>query len=207
MTLKHNDELREGVNEILAETGHQFKGTVEVKHFAMVLKDELGFKKVESKVVNPLEGLKVAGHTGCHIVSPSEFMRFDDPLDPVVLDEMVRVIGADPLVYDLKTLCCGWTLTNYGDKDATNKLLGDKLGTMRDAGADCITAICPQCFYQFDTGQVLAARSLNLDFKIPVLFYTQLLALAMGYSLDDIGYQRHRVKDLGFEDRIRMVTP
>lgn len=203
--LKENDELRDRVNEILGETGHQFEGKVEVKHFATVLKEDLGLGKVADKVVNPLKGLKVAGHTGCHIVSPPQVMRFDDPFDPVVLDQMVGVLGAEAADYELKTLCCGWTLTNYGDKEAANRLLGAKLEAMRGAGTDCITAICPQCFYQFDTGQILASRKLDLGFKIPVLFYLQLLALAMGHSIDEIGYRRHRARDAGFESKLKEV--
>jgi len=197
--LKENDELKTRVNEILADTDHQFKGTIKIKHFATVLVEDLGLERVAKKVVNPIEGLKVAGHTGCHIVSPPQIMRFDDPFDPVVLDRMVEVLGAEPADYEFKTLCCGWTLTNYGDREAAYKLLGAKLGAMRDARSDCIATICPQCFYQFDTGQALAVRKLNLGFKLPVLFYLQLLALSMGYSLEDIGYRRHRMRDPVFE--------
>jgi len=205
-SLKANPDLRTKVNEILAETDHQFKGTIDVKHFATVLKEDLGLDKIEKKIVAPLMGLKVASHTGCHIVSPPEIMRFDDPFDPVVLDGMVRVLGAEAVDYDLKTLCCGWTLTNYGDKGAANELLGEKLVSMSGAGADCIATICPQCFYQFDTGQALASRKLGLDFRFPSLFYLQLMALAMGHSLDDIGYRRHRVRDPGFESKLQEVV-
>jgi heterodisulfide reductase subunit B len=76
---------------------------------------------------------------------------------------------------------------------------------MRGAGTDCITAICPQCFYQFDTGQILASRKLDLGFKIPVLFYLQLLALAMGHNIYEIGYRRHRARDAGFESKLKEV--
>jgi len=200
--LKADEELRDRVNDVLSSTDHQFRGTVDVKHFAHVLKEDVGVKRIKEKVEKPLLGLTVAGHTGCHIVSPVDVMGFDDPFDPVVLDEMVAALGAEPADFDLKTLCCGWTLTNYGDRESANKLVGAKLSAMRGAGSDCITAICPQCFYQFDTGQMLASRRLGLDFKLPVMFYLQLLALSMGYSLDDIHYRMHRVRDPGFEDKI-----
>ncbi|MGD2200324.1 MAG: heterodisulfide reductase-related iron-sulfur binding cluster [Candidatus Bathyarchaeota archaeon] len=203
--LKGNEGAKREINEVLAETGHQFEGTAKVRHFASVLTEDIGLDGVASKVERPLKGLRVAGHTGCHIVSPPEVMKFDDPLDPFVLDRLTLALGAEPMGYSLKTLCCGWTLTNYGDKEGAHRLLGDKLNAMREVGSECISVICPQCFYQFDTGQLLASRRLDLDFKIPVLFYLQLLGLAMGYTLDDVGYPRNRSKGKAFEDRIMEV--
>jgi len=203
VVLKENEELREKVNEMLAPIDRQFKGTVEVKHFAHVLLGDVGLDEVEKRVETPLKGLTVACHTGCHITSPLELMQFDDPYDPVVLEGMVSALGATPADYDLKPLCCGWTLTNYGSRQSASRLLGAKLAAMREGGADCVTVICPQCHYQFDMGQVIAVRNLKLAFRLPVLFYLQLLALAMGYSLDEIHYRNHRVRNSRFEEKVK----
>lgn len=192
--LKEDEELRERVNEVLADTGHQFRGVIEVKHFAEVLDKDIGADGISRLVEKPLSGLRVAGHTGCHIVSPPEVMGFDDPRDPVVLDRLLSALGAEPADFDLKTLCCGWTLSNYGDRGGGNRVIGEKVEAIQASGADCIGVICPQCFQQFDTGQVLSSRSLKRKFKVPVLFYTQLLALAMGHGIDEVHYDRHRVK-------------
>jgi heterodisulfide reductase subunit B len=202
-TLKTDEELRLKVNEILAETDHQFDGKIEVKHFANVLLEDIGLDAIQGRIERPLEGLQVASHTGCHIVSPTQIMNFDDPFAPIKLDSMISTVGATPADYDLKPLCCGWTLTNYGTRSSANELLGAKLVAMNGASADCITVLCPQCYNQFDTGQLIAARSMKLEFRLPVLFYTQLLALGMGYSLEDIHYRNHRIKDKGFEEKIR----
>jgi heterodisulfide reductase subunit B len=204
-SLKENEELRQRINETLSVTDHQFKGKIEVKHFAQVLNEDLGLEVIEKKVERSLNGFKIAGHTGCHIVSPPDIMQFDDPIDPMILDEMILTLGAEAVDYDLKTLCCGWTLTNYGDKDAANKLISDKLVDMKRVSSECVTVICPQCFYQFDTGQMLASRRTGLDFKLPVLFYLQLLALSIGYGLEDIGYRKNRVKDKDFETKLMGV--
>ena len=201
-TLKNDSALREKVNNILAETGHMFKGSIEVKHFAQVLAQDIGAKAIQAQVIKPLTGIKVACHTGCHILSPPEIMDFDDPLDPKVLKALISALGAEPVEWDRETLCCGWTLTNYGDKESANKLLGAKLEAIHAAGADCIAVICPQCFYQFDTGQMLAARELKIDYKIPTAFYFQLLALAMGCSLDEVNLKLHRVKELALDEKL-----
>jgi heterodisulfide reductase subunit B len=96
-------------------------------------------------------------------------------------------------------------VANYGDRDYSNKLLGDKLRAMREVEADGINVVCPQCLAQLDTGQMLASRSLGLDFKLPALFYLQYLAIAMGYSLEEIGYKYHRVKNPEFESKVKEV--
>ncbi len=200
--LKENEELKEKVNEVLSETDKQYKGTINVKHFSWVLKDDIGLDKVKEKAEVSLSGLNVASHTGCHIISPLEVMSFDDPFEPVVVDEMVSTLGATPVDYLFKPLCCGWTLSNFGTRDSANELLGTKLRAMQEAGADCITVLCPQCYNQFDTGQMMAGRALKLEFKLPVLFYTELMALSMGYSLDEIHYRSHRIRDDGFSEKI-----
>jgi heterodisulfide reductase subunit B len=201
-TLKTNKEVRDKINEVLNVTGHGFEGTVNVKHFASVLVKDLGLDVVASKVEKPLKGLRVATHTGCHILSPQEIMQFDDPFDPRILDRMNEALGTETVDFPLKTLCCGWTLTNYGEREGADKLLSAKLSAMNDVGSDCISVICPQCFYQFDTGQLLVTRRLGLDYEMPVLFYLQLLGLSMGYNLEEVGYSMHRSKGKNFEAKI-----
>ena len=203
--LKRDPELRDKVNEVLSETDHEYRGTIDVKHFAQVLNEDIGLDRLAKKVERPLSGLSVAGHTGCHILSPPDVMKFDDPYDPVVLDNMVAALGAEPADFSMKTICCGWTLTNYGERQSANQLVGAKLQAMEVAGSDCISVICPQCFYQFDTGQMMATRSLKLEFKLPVLFYLQLLGLSIGHSLEDVHYGMHRVKSQGFEEKVGRI--
>jgi heterodisulfide reductase subunit B len=205
-TLKRDEALREKINGILAETGHRFRGAVEVGHYAQILGRETGLKGIRSVVKKPLTGLRVACHPGCHILSPPDAMGFGDPLDPVVLDSMVEALGATTVDWDKKTGCCGWTLMNYGERESANRLLGAKLGAMHAAGSDCSTVICPQCFYQFDTGQMLAARELKKDYRVPTLYYLQLLALAMGVSLDEAGVKLHRVRDPALEEKLGRLT-
>ena len=88
--LKEDPALRAEVNEILAETGKQFKGTVEVKHYVRMLKEDVGFDKIREASKKPFKGLKVGAHYGCHLLKPSDEMLFEDPNDPQVLDELIR---------------------------------------------------------------------------------------------------------------------
>jgi len=204
-TLKHasdelkDSELRRRVNEVLAETGHKYKGRSKVKHFIQVLNDDIGVNSIKAEVKHPLKGLKVATHRGCHFSS-----RYG--LEASLLDDMVSTLGATSVEYDLKNLCCGWTLGGYGQPEEGYTWLKDRLDSMKKAGADCIAVICPQCLNQFDTGQLTAARKVDIPFKVPTLFYLQLLGLAMGYSLEEMQYGQHRVRDPGFQEKVNAMT-
>jgi len=202
--LNSNKQLRDKVNGIISDTGHAYKGNAKVSHFLEVLMNDIGTRKMKSAVKYPLSKLTIATHTGCHILSPKEIMEFDNPFDPTTLDELVMILGATPADYDKKTLCCGWALMTYGSREGAYALLKDKLGNMKLAQADCLTVVCPQCFYQFDMGQWIASRKDIPQYNLPVLFYLQLLGLAMGYNLQEIGYDSHKVKNPEFENKIKM---
>ncbi len=193
--LKHK-EMRDRVNDVLSVTGYEFKGAAKAKHFVEVLDGDVGERKLGQAVKSPLSALAVASHTGCHYAN-----WFG--VGSSVLDRLVSVLGARVVEYDLKNLCCGWSLMSYGSADAANSWLRDRLDSMKVAGADCSTVICPQCFYQFDMGQSIVSRKVGMQFKIPVLFYLQLLGLAMGYSLEEMQYPSHRVRDSAFETKLR----
>ena len=194
--LKNNPELKDAVNEILKEIGKEFKGTIEVKHLMQVLKEEIGFEKLKTLVKKPLTGLKIAGHPGCHLLMPDDILNFDDPADPVVYDHFIESLGATAIDYLTKTDCCGVSLSLGGAKEETNTLLRDKLVDVKESGAKIISTACPFCFTQFDRGQLIAGRSYSelKESKIPVLYAVELLALAMGMSLEEVGYKTHYIK-------------
>jgi heterodisulfide reductase subunit B len=200
--LKSQSELRDKVNRILTDTGHQFMGKVEIKHFLQVIIDDIGIGQIKDFIKTSLYGLNVATHTGCHLASPEDVMNFDDPIDPKVLDSLVAALGAEPVDYDLKSLCCGVGLNLSGKMDASSRLLKDKLENMNKYEADCIVVGCPFCYQQFDLGQIAASRKYKFDFKLPVLYYLQILGLAMGYTLDEMQYGTHRIKDEKFEKKL-----
>lgn len=119
--LKKNPALRERVNSKLSEIGLKYNGTVEVKHYVETL-IEMGLDTIREKIVYPLRGLKVACHYGCHLLRPSEVILFDNPLNPVSLDKLVQVLGADTVDYENKMLCCGSGLSLVESKEAYSYL-------------------------------------------------------------------------------------
>lgn len=195
--LKKSIELKAAVNNVLRDIGKEYKGTVEVKHVLQVIKDDIGYDNLKGKVQKPLSGLRVAAHPGCHLLMPDEIIKYDDPTDPVEYDKFIAALGAIPVDYVTKIDCCGVAINLVGDKEGNNKCIATKLLDIKNnTDAQVLSTGCPFCFNQFDRGQIQASREYTelKDAKIPVLYAIELLGLAMGKSLDEVGYKTHRVK-------------
>jgi len=189
-----HDSIKMGrINEELSKVGKQFKGTVDIKHFVDVLKNEVGIDKIKATITKPLSGLKVACHPGCHYMRPSEWMESDDPLRPTTLKELVSATGAKVIEYEEETLCCGSAVTNAYETIGLQNLK-IKMDKINRIGADVICVNCPACFQQFDTKQRDLSKKFETNFNIPVVYLTELYALAMGFSPDDLGLKFHRVR-------------
>jgi heterodisulfide reductase subunit B len=199
--LKKDEEQRTKVNEIIAKAGKEFKGTIEVKHFLQVLMDDIGLENLKKNIVKPLNKLKVAPFYGCHALRPSELLEFDDPERPHILEDLIGAIGAESIEYRNKLKCCGGLLRGYDD-DLALKLARDKLVNTSKAGVDCIGTLCPFCFVALDIGQIQVKSKFNEIYDIPVLHYSELLALGLGVAPEELALRNHKVKTAGVIEKI-----
>lgn len=185
--LKENDEKREKINANLAEINREFKGTINVKHFAQILRDDVGFEQLASLVEKPLD-LNVAVHYGCHFLKPTEEIGIEEQAEnPSILDDIVELTGVKSVDYKDKMMCCGaGGGLRSRDIDVTASFTKEKLDNMTAAGAEAIINVCPFCHMQFDAGQVEVNERYGTDFKIPVFHLAQLYGLAMGLSAEDL---------------------
>jgi heterodisulfide reductase subunit B len=190
-SIRKDPEVKDEVNTILKKVGKKYDGTTEVKHFAQVLYENLD--KVRENVVHPLNGFKVAVHYGCHYLRPSEVINWDDPFNPVTIDEIVRALGADSLDYEMKMECCGNPLEK-SDKDISLKMIDNKFKSIQESGANCITLVCPACFQQFDFNQRELSKDKEVGYDFPVFYLSELVALAFGFKPEELGFNFHRVK-------------
>lgn len=190
--LKEDVKIREKINGYLSNAGFEFKGTIEVKHVLQVLVNDLGLERIKDYVVKPLSMLKVAEHNGCHVLRPREFAGFDDPEDPKVLKSLIEVTGATCLDYMDETECCGAPSIGVDDKVAL-QLAKDKLDHIRAVGAQALVTVCPFCHMMFDTNQTRIQRMFNENYGLPVLYYPQILGLALGFSPEVLAFKSLRV--------------
>lgn len=191
--LKENDKLREEVNEKLRKIGREYNGGVEVKHFAKVLREDVGLEKIKSKVEKSLEHLTIASHYGCHYLKPSHaYGKEEDPEFPRSLDELVAVTSAKSVDYEDKMQCCGGNILAV-DENITFNIAGRKLDHIKAAAADAINLVCPLCDIIYDRNQRIIERNHSKSYGIPVIFYPQLLGLALGISQEELGFNMNRV--------------
>lgn len=191
--LKKDEAIRAKVNKILSSAGKEFKGTVKVKHFLQVLMEDIGLESLKENTVSPLSNLKVAPFYGCHALRPSELLEFDDPERPSILESLLGAIGAKSVDYRNKLKCCGGLLRGYDD-DLALSLAREKLMNTTKAGADCIGTLCPFCFVALDIGQIQVKSKYNEVYDMPVLHYSELLALALGVAPEELALRNHKVK-------------
>ncbi len=185
-------KLRREVNDILSEIDMEFTESVEIKHFARILFEEVGISKIKESVVSPLEGLRVAVHYGCHVLKPSYELGFSDWENPRWLDQLVEVTGAKSMPYVDKMACCGGPIMGSAMDLATN-MIRDKLIKIKSVNVDAIVTICPFCALQFDLTQLGAEKKFNETYRIPLFHYPQLLGIAQGLDPFDLGFFENRV--------------
>ena len=185
--LKENEDKKAEINEVLSEVGKEFKGTTEVKHFAQILRDDVGFEKLASLMEKPLN-LNVAVHYGCHFLKPTAEIGIEDQAEnPSILDDLVEITGAKSVPYKEKMMCCGaGGGLRSRDLDVTLSYTKEKLENMTEAGVDAIVNVCPFCHLQFDQGQTEVNDKYGTDFALPVFHLAQLYGLAMGLSADEL---------------------
>lgn len=191
--LNKDVELKQEINTILKKVGKNYDGQTNVKHFAQVLYENLD--KVKENITHPLEGFKVAVHYGCHYLRPSEVINWDDPFDPVSLDEIISALGAESMNYDLKLECCG-NPVDKSDNELSLLMINNKLKAIQDSGANCVALVCPACYQQFDFNQRELNKKNETNYEIPIFYLSELIALAFGFKPEDLGFKFHRVKPL-----------
>ncbi len=192
--LMNDDELREKVNEKLQRIGRSYSGKAKVRHFVRVLYEDVGPDKIKSQVRNSLEGLKLASHYGCHYLKPSGvFDNFEDPEFPRTLDALISALGAETVAYEDKTQCCGGVILDVDDNIAL-AMAQRKLAHVNATGADAMVLMCPLCGSMYDRNQRVIERRFEATYNLPVLFYPQVLGLALGIDPKGLGLDMNRVK-------------
>ena len=203
--LKHNEELRAGVNEVLKEIDMEFKGTIDVFHLAELYYDPkiCGLQKIRDSITTPLPGAKIACHYGCHLLKPKKERHFGDTENPMWFEELVEALGAETVQYRNKMQCCGagGGVRGYDIVHALD-ITNEKMINIQEAGANAITEVCPFCQLQFDRGQIEIKEKFGDVYNIPVLHYNELLGLAQGMSPQDLALDLHAIDCTPFLQKV-----
>ena len=181
--IKNDVKVRAKVNEALSAADMEYDEDLQVRHMCEVIVNEVGIDKVKEKVTNPLTGLKVAGYVGCQTVRPFAGTdgggNYDTYDNPEFLDNFAEACGAEAVEYSPKTSCCGGSVAVMSP-DRTLHLIKTIVEDAVEAGADVIATPCPLCQTNVEMYQDAINKKYGTEFNIPVMFYSQLMAVAFG---------------------------
>jgi len=193
--IREDEKLRTRINNDLSEAiGKRYNGGSEVTHFIRVLQKEIGMEKIKAQVRSDLSSIRVAPHYGCHYTKPSTiYGHIEDPEDPKSLDELIEATGARSLSYEDKLQCCGGGVLAI-DEQVALAMAHKKLDHIRAQQADALVLICPFCNVMYESNQKKIEKAFQTEYKLPILFYPQLLGLALGMEPDELGMKMNRIK-------------
>jgi heterodisulfide reductase subunit B len=181
-----DQKARKKIAGLLKEEDLEYGADVRVWHTIDFLHDRVGLDCVKKAVVKPLKGVKFAPHYGCQILRYADLGRVDDAENPRKLDELIGVVGAESVDYSEKLDCCGAHLM-LSRVDSALSLSGAKLKAVQALGVDGLVVSCPDCGLMYDTKQKDAGATVGAKLNLPVVYYTQLLGLALGIPQDKLG--------------------
>lgn len=187
--LNDNEDLKKRVNDLMDSP---YGGTAEIRHLLDIIVNDVGLKTVAKNVTRPLKGLKVVPYYGCLIVRPTEVAKFDDQENPQSLDNLLKALGAEVLPFTMKVKCCGASLV-VSDEELAFALTKRILETARDVGANCIAVTCPLCSTNLDAYQSKIESQYNIKLGLPVLYFTQIMGLALGIAPKELGMDKNAV--------------
>jgi heterodisulfide reductase subunit B len=177
LLMKEDVEKRDTINDFIDE-GMAYRGEVNVVHLLEVLRDKIGWETLAAKVRLPLRQLRLAPYYGCTLLRPRE-VAIDNPENPTVLGEFLKALGGSPVDFPESTRCCG----SYQVMNSPDTIAGYArpiLSSASSHGADALVLTCPLCDYNLGRGQEELAKEGGGFKEMPLFYFTQLLALALG---------------------------
>lgn len=174
--MRNDEDFAKKVNLYLAQDKNApetYNGETEVYHYLELLRDVVGFDKIKEAVVNPLTGRKIAAYYGCLLLRPGKVMAFDDVENPQIMEDFIRALGAEPVIYAKRNECCGGYVA-LEDAESAKKKSNAVANNAKACGAETIVTACPLCKYNL----------VKNGSELPVVYFTELLAEAFGVKED-----------------------
>ncbi len=188
--MAEDPKLMERVNDALDAAGYHYDGRAKVRHLLDIYVNDVPEDLLKSKIVKDLGMVTLAPYYGCQIVRPkNEFDHYDMPTK---FDDYLRSLGAQVAYYPVKTKCCSGTFITTQPEVAA-RMIGLLLKSAKDHGADAIVTCCPLCQFNLDNFQKEAGKYWNDEFNIPILYFTQVVGLALGIPPGELDVDKHRV--------------
>jgi heterodisulfide reductase subunit B len=183
--------------DIEEAVGFKYEGNTNVRALLDVVANEIDREKIREKVQKPLKGLKVVSYYGCLLLRPREVTQFEDPENPILLGQILEVLGAEVQPWSYASDCCGGDQTLVRPEIAV-RLVNRLVERAREAGAEAMVTVCPLCQMSLEMRQTAAGE------KMPLFYFTELMGLAFGLKETSSWWKKHLIspvkllKSVGF---------
>ena len=189
--VRSDPESLDKINEFMYREEVEYQGDVKVLHLLEILRDEIKFENITKKVVKPLKNLKIANYYGCLLVRPKE-IGLDDVENPTVLENLMTALGADAIDFPYKTECCASYQTVDKPENVADRTY-QILTSAQSQGAELVSLSCPLCAFNLDHRQKVTVQKYPEFKNMPILYFTQLMALALGCPEKDLRLDLHYI--------------
>ncbi len=193
LRVKENPDDLETLN-LFMDRENDYKGTVEVLHFLEFLRDEVGFDVIKKKVKRPLKDIKIMPYYGCMLLRPRE-VAIDDAEEPTILSDLLSALGAEVVDNPFKIECCG-SYHTVENKELVSKRAHRITTFATERGSEAMVLSCPLCKFNLDARGKEAEKMFKGYKQIPIYYYTQLIAIALGLDPKVCGFEEHVVDPL-----------
>lgn len=192
--LEEDEKYLKKINGILQKIGYNYTGKTKVYHFVELFSQPEWLEKIKKLLITPLDDLNFAVHYGCHLIRPSKIMQFDHPEKPEKIDLILEALGAKTVEFANKLECCGFCARLQ--EEIGMKLVEDKMTELceLEEDVDGLITVCPACTTQYDRKEKMIARRTGKELDIPVLYLTEVMAIALGIDLEDLSLKQRSVK-------------
>lgn len=201
ITVRESAEMCQKIEKIIERP---YRGESKARALVDIFYRDYGVEAIKAQVKKPLKGLKVLTYYGCLFVRPVK-LAFDDPENPISMDEIMTALGAEVLPWSKKTECCGASLSAC--KSAVGFPMIEKiLDEAHQIGADCIVTACPMCMANLDMRQAQIGKKKGVNYDLPVYYITEMMGVALNLPIKELGIPRHFVPAVDLLNKIETIS-
>lgn len=201
--IKNDESKLEPINFQLEFDEEEYQNDMEVKHFLEILRDSVGYEKIEENVKKPLKGLKVFCYYGCMLLHPDE-AKIDDEEMPAVLEDLSESLGAEIIFSPLFKYCCG-SYHIVDQEDIVNTQVQKIIQSAKQSGANAVVVACPLCAYNLDAQQKSMEKQGQEEELLPIFYFTQLMAIAMGEPININHFEEHHINPEKLLKKLKLI--
>ncbi len=200
--LEEDEKYLEKIDGILKKINYEYTGKTKVYSFVELFSQQEWLDKIKNLIIKPLDNLTLAVHYGCHLIRPSKIMQFDHPEKPEKIDIILEALGAKTIDFPSKLECCGFCARLQDE--IGEKLVEDKMTELceLEEEVDALITVCPACTTQYDRKEKIISRRTGKELGIPVLYLTEVMAIALGVDLQDLSLKNRSVKPYKLIDKL-----